>query len=197
MKRSLTSTAFITAVSLTLFMGNSCRPDKGTTPIHGHAGPVGDGQRGPLVPGPGTTITDVTPVGQTPLKGTRDISDPNRPHDSVRFQANTVYFAYDSSTVKNSEKNKLNEVVSFLKSNPSNDILVEGHCDERGTESYNLSLGDKRALAVREALIALGAPADNIHTVSYGEAKPAAQGHNEAAWSKNRRGVFVLILPAQ
>jgi peptidoglycan-associated lipoprotein len=72
---------------------------------------------------------------------------------------------------------------------------VEGNCDERGTEKYNLSLGDKRALAVREYLVTLGVDAHQVVTVSYGAAKPAAEGHSESAWSKNRRDDFVLLLP--
>jgi peptidoglycan-associated lipoprotein len=72
---------------------------------------------------------------------------------------------------------------------------VEGHCDERGTEGYNLSLGERRALAVRTYLVNLGISADRVYTISFGEARPAVDGHTEAAWSKNRRGEFILLLP--
>ena len=72
---------------------------------------------------------------------------------------------------------------------------VEGHCDERGTEEYNRSLGERRALALRELLVAAGVSADRVHTLSFGKDKPVETGHNEAAWSKNRRGEFILVLP--
>jgi peptidoglycan-associated lipoprotein len=74
-------------------------------------------------------------------------------------------------------------------------LRVEGNCDERGTEKYNLSLGDKRALAVREYLVTLGVDARQVVTVSYGAAKPAVEGHSESAWGKNRRDDFVLLIP--
>ena len=74
---------------------------------------------------------------------------------------------------------------------------IEGHCDERGTEGYNLSLGDKRANSLREYLVNLGVSPERIHTVSFGEAQPADNGHNESAWAKNRRGEFIFIEPAK
>ena len=74
-------------------------------------------------------------------------------------------------------------------------LRVEGNCDERGTEKYNLSLGERRALAVREYLANLGVDSRQVVTVTYGDAKPAVEGHNEAAWSKNRRDDFILLTP--
>ena len=82
-----------------------------------------------------------------------------------------------------------------MKSNPEFDVLIQGHCDERGTEEYNLALGDRRAGTVRSYLISLGVPAHRLHTISYGEEKPAASGHTEAAWSQNRRAQFVVLVP--
>jgi peptidoglycan-associated lipoprotein len=117
----------------------------------------------------------------------------NQDHD--RFAANTVYFDFDRATIRPSETGKIDEVVKYLQGNPSQGMQIEGHCDERGTEQYNLSLGERRALAVREYLVTAGIQPDRVFTISYGEARPAAQGHNEAAWSKNRRGAFVLLTP--
>ena len=98
--------------------------------------------------------------------------------------------------MKASEASKVEEVANRFKAeDPGTDLLVEGHCDERGTEEYNRSLGERRALAVRELLVTAGVPADRIHTVSFGKDKPADPEHNEAAWSKNRRGEFILVLP--
>jgi peptidoglycan-associated lipoprotein len=86
-------------------------------------------------------------------------------------------------------------VANYLKSNGGQAVLVEGHCDERGTPEYNRALGERRALSVRESLISLGVPGEGIHTVSFGEDRPADPGHNDAAWAKNRRAEFVLLKP--
>jgi len=108
------------------------------------------------------------------------------------FKKDTVYFDFDSSTIKSSEKKKVANVADYLKKNPGNGLEVEGHCDERGTDGYNRSLGERRALALREELARLGVDAMMIDTVSYGKDQPAVQGHDEAAWKKNRRGEFLL-----
>jgi peptidoglycan-associated lipoprotein len=132
-----------------------------------------------------------------PMSENRDINAPGRTRNMEQFASETIYFDLDKAIVKQEEASKIATVADFISKNPSHDILVEGHCDERGTEGYNLALGDRRALAIREALISAGAPADNIHTVSFGESRPADPGHTQSAWSKNRRGAFVLVLPAQ
>jgi peptidoglycan-associated lipoprotein len=111
------------------------------------------------------------------------------------LQGQTVYFEYDKSAVKVSEEFKLDEVAKYLKANPAHALLVEGNCDERGTEEYNRSLGERRSLAGRERLVQMGIDASRIDTITYGEDKPAIQGHDEAAWSKNRRDDFVVLVP--
>jgi len=111
------------------------------------------------------------------------------------FAANTVYFEFDRATIKPSETGKIEEVAKYLQANPMHAVQIEGHCDERGTEQYNLSLGERRALSVREYLVTAGIQPDRVFTISYGESRPADPGHNEAAWAKNRRGVFVLLTP--
>jgi peptidoglycan-associated lipoprotein len=109
------------------------------------------------------------------------------------LKAETVYFDYDSATVKASEQSKVASVASYLKSNGSAAVRVEGNADERGTEEYNRALGERRALAIREALIQAGIAADRVDTLSNGEDKPAEAGHNAAAWDKNRRGDFIVL----
>ena len=160
---------------------------------------------------PGSRV-GVGPDGPSSLENTKPIPfDPNDPNviaapahpenweswtkDREKFAANTVHFDLDSATVKSSEGSKLEAVASYFKSSPVGDLLIEGHCDERGTEGYNLSLGDKRANALREYLLNLGVPPDRIHTVSLGEAQPADTGSGESAWAKNRRGEFVFVEP--
>jgi len=111
------------------------------------------------------------------------------------LQAQTVYFDFDSSVVKSSQEPKVAAVADYLKGNPAAAVKVEGHCDERGTEEYNRALGTRRALAVREALVRAGIDPTRVDTISYGKDRPAVPGHDEAAWSKNRRGEFVVLTP--
>lgn len=104
----------------------------------------------------------------------------------------TVYFAFDSSAVEGDTKSTIEANAEFLKKMASVDIQVEGHCDERGGRQYNLALGERRAKAVRDMLVALGIPAKRISIVSYGSERPNAEGSDESAWAKNRRANFVV-----
>ncbi len=104
-----------------------------------------------------------------------------------------VYFDYDSAQVGPAEQAKLQAVADHLRRNTAGGVTVEGNCDERGSNEYNLALGERRALAVRAALIALGVDGSRIQTKSYGEERPVAMGHDEAAWAQNRRAEFVLF----
>jgi peptidoglycan-associated lipoprotein len=121
-----------------------------------------------------------------------------RPQGTDNFEilkAETVYFDYDKASVKSSEVPKVQRVATYLKNQQNAYLRVEGNCDERGTEEYNRSLGERRALAVRELLAASGIAADRITTLTNGEDKPSDTGHDETAWSKNRRADFVVITP--
>jgi peptidoglycan-associated lipoprotein len=115
--------------------------------------------------------------------------------DTNQFKAQTVYFDFDRSAVKPSETAKVEAVASFLKDKLDNRVLIDGHCDERGTEEYNRSLGERRALSVREQLTLLGIAPDRIRTRTWGEDRPADPNHNDDAYAKNRRGEFSLLLP--
>ena len=103
-----------------------------------------------------------------------------------------VYFDYDSALLSAGEEAKLVAVLAHLQQNADARITVEGHCDERGSNEYNLSLGQRRADAVRAALIGQGADAGRIESMSRGEEAPAAPGHDEASWAQNRRGEFLV-----
>ena len=103
-----------------------------------------------------------------------------------------VLFEYDSARIRPSEESKLQTVAAYAKSNPGK-LVVEGHCDERGTAEYNRALGERRALAARDELVKLGVDTSRISTVSYGSERPADPGHDEGAWSKNRRCEFVVV----
>lgn len=114
-------------------------------------------------------------------------------HDALKAQ--TIYFEFDKSAVRASEQSKIAAVVNYLKSHPVAAVRVEGNCDERGTEEYNRSLGERRALAGRERIVSAGIDASRVDTVSYGEDHPVEPLHNEAAWSKNRRDDFTVLTP--
>ena len=115
--------------------------------------------------------------------------------DAAALAAHTVHFAYDSSVIKASEQANVAAVADYLKSNASAAVEVQGNCDERGTDEYNRALGERRAGAIREALVASGVEAGRVDTVSFGRDKPVDPGHSEAAHAKNRRGDFVLLTP--
>jgi outer membrane protein OmpA-like peptidoglycan-associated protein len=120
------------------------------------------------------------------------------PHDEDvnKFAEYTVHFDTDSAAIKKDDRAKLEHVAEYFKNNSSKEALrVEGNADERGTEQYNIALGDKRALAVREYLAHLGVDSQRIATVSNGEAKPIDPARNDAAYHKNRRAEMVLLIP--
>jgi len=108
-----------------------------------------------------------------------------------------VHFDSNSSIIRQDDLPKVQIVARHMIQNPSHALVVAGHCDERGTEQYNLSLGELRALAVAEMLINLGISATRIRTISYGGKVPFADGITEAAYIQNRRGEFVLLRPAR
>ena len=114
------------------------------------------------------------------------------PMDGDRSMFEPVMFAYDSSQVNPEEAGKVEAVAKYLKKNRSGGVIVEGHGDERGSREYNLALGERRALAIRDYLINLGVDPGSIQTKSLGEEMPADMGHDEGAWRQNRRGVFAI-----
>lgn len=101
-----------------------------------------------------------------------------------------VHFSYDSFVVPPQEMPKIQQIGQYLLDNSSRVCIIDGHCDERGSREYNVSLGDQRAQAVRTCLVGLGIDAARLQTRSFGKEKPANPGHNEAAWAENRRGEF-------
>ena len=133
----------------------------------------------------GITGTDISGTGMG-----------NRPDLSATEMAGQfvpVYFDYDSAQVKGSERSKVEAVAEHLKKSSGVGVIVEGHCDERGSSEYNLALGERRAQGVRAYLMSLGLDAARIQTKSMGKEKPVALGHDEESWSKNRRAEFVLF----
>ncbi|MDO9541732.1 MAG: OmpA family protein [Kiritimatiellia bacterium] len=110
---------------------------------------------------------------------------------SVQYDA--VMFDYDSAQIQESERPKIEAVADYLNKNTGVGVILEGHCDERGSAEYNLALGERRALAARAYLIGLGIDGENIQTKSYGEEQPVNPGHDESAWRLNRKSDFVFF----
>jgi len=107
-----------------------------------------------------------------------------------------VFFDYDSSEIREDAAAALRQKVAILRASPQVRLRIEGHCDERGSTEYNLALGNRRAEAIRQFLTGFGLSADRFEIVSFGEGRPLAQGSNEQAWSRNRRGQFVITAGA-
>jgi peptidoglycan-associated lipoprotein len=108
------------------------------------------------------------------------------------FINRNVHFAFDSSVLSDQARQILKNKAQYLRTNPGVKVTVEGHCDDRGTDVYNMALGYRRAESVKDFLVDLGISADRLNTISYGEERPIAMGQNEESWAKNRRAQFQL-----
>jgi peptidoglycan-associated lipoprotein len=180
----------VLAVTLLMLTAGACGkktpPVARPTPVP--PPPASGGTRPPAPPEP---VSEPTLVPPEPLKedavGSKSIDDLNK--DSP---LKPVFFELDSSEIAADGQAALNANANLLKKYPTWTVTIEGHCDERGTAEYNLALGERRAVAARAYLMSLGIPADRLRTVSYGKEFPFDPGHDEGAWSKNRRAHFVI-----
>ena len=169
-----------------------------TVTVPGPAQPLGGGN--PLPggnPGGGGTGPTIVEIPTDPLnQALGNNFSGNDSEDRDTFLAQMVHFDYDSSSVRPTDLAKVEIVAQYMVQNPSHKLMIEGHCDERGTEDYNVSLGERRALAVVDELLRLGITQGRIRTTSYGEKIPMADGLTEQAFTQNRRGEFVLLRPS-
>ena len=169
-----------------------------TVTVPGPAQPLGGGN--PLPggnPGGGGTGPTIVEIPTDPLnQALGNNFSGNDSEDRDTFLAQMVHFDYDSSSVRPTDLAKVEIVAQHMVQNPSHKLMIEGHCDERGTEDYNVSLGERRALAVVDELLRLGISQGRIRTTSYGEKIPMADGLTEQAFTQNRRGEFVLLRPS-
>jgi len=124
------------------------------------------------------------------LKRDESLQDEMRTMEFTPGELATVYFDFDRYNLKPGAKAALKNNAEWIKANPNQRVQIEGHCDERGTEEYNLALGEKRATTTKAYLVSLGVNESDIYTISYGEEKPVDMDHTEAAWAKNRRAEF-------
>lgn len=140
-----------------------------------------------LPPAPADNSTPMTPP-------TNAGAIPGSQEDFVAaVSSDRIYFDTDSSEVDSSDQATLQSQAAWLGRYSQKRVTIEGHCDERGTREYNLALGERRANAAKNALVALGVPADRVTTISYGKERPDAVGSDEDAYAKNRRAVTVTI----
>ena len=154
-----------------------------------------------------TTTYTLTATGTRTVKATATVNvtvppppPPPPPPDKIPFtsrlerEITDAYFDYDSSDIREDARNALTRdadaLKAILRDFPNNSLVVEGHCDERGSAEYNLGLGDRRSTAAKEFLSQLGIPADKLKTISYGKERPQCTESNEACWQKNRRAHF-------
>src|SRR6266566_1804747 len=107
--------------------------------------------------------------------------------------ATMIHFDYDKAIIRGGDAAVLDQKVAILQANPALRIRISGHCDERGSDEYNLALGNRRATAAKQYVVSHGIDGSRIETVSYGEERPLAQGHDEEAWAQNRRDEFEIL----
>ncbi len=186
----------VIGLTLTLAAAGCKKKPVGVTPLPGQrTGAVGGEQAATLPPGGAVGPGENVSTGGGATAGLDEFE--GMAMDRAALAAHTVHFDYDSAAVKKSEKSNVAAVADALKSDSTAKLLIEGHCDERGTDEYNRALGERRALALRETLAKQGIDPNRIRTISYGKDRPVAQGHDESAWKQNRRGEFVLLHPKQ
>ena len=172
-RRQWTTVAVLGLATLVALSG--CKPKKSTTGLGPNDGTIGGGTNG--------LLTGLDMPGGRPPGGTLETAGQFIP----------VYFEYDSAQVPSAERTKIEAVAEVMKHSSAGGVIVEGHCDERGSREYNLALGERRAKAVRDYLASLGVEGGRIQTKSFGKEKPVALGHDEESWAKNRRAEFVTF----
>ena len=182
------------AILLAVLAGASCV--RNPPPVEPEPTAPPPGAETAVRPRPDRPAADPRPAAPPPLPpvlreedrfNTRSLEDLNR--DSP---LSPVFFAYDSSELDAEAQAVIEANADVLAEFPAWVVTIEGHCDERGTPEYNLGLGERRALAVRDHLVRLGLPASQLRTVSYGKEFPFAPGSDEASWAANRRAHFVI-----
>lgn len=183
----------VIALAITV-VGTGCRKKPtGVTPLKNRDTILRDQQPFDVPP---ITLTDTDITGSQPMTPPGWMTDPTLHNvNSSALAAHIVHFDYDSSVVKGSEQANVAAVADYMKANSQVGLRIDGHCDERGTEDYNNSLGERRATALRDAVIALGVDPSKVITQTFGENKPVATGQDESAYRQNRRGEFMVLEP--
>lgn len=179
----------LAAVLLTVAACETATEDAGAAGAGGLGGGPGSSAVSTMPPGSGSGMGQ--PYGSTGVQRA-PLGNPAEVERELVNAGDTVFFAFDSFSLDGQAQGTLDrQAALLLKSSVS--VTIEGHTDERGTREYNLALGERRATAVKDYLVAYGVNAGRIRTISYGEERPAVVGSNEAAWAKNRRAVTVVV----
>ncbi len=174
MKTTLRTLVLIAAAALTLAALEGCAKKKAPTPA---------------TPPPAPTTPAPTPAPTTPPPAPAPVETPKPPAvQEGDFQP--AFFDFDASTLRDDARAALDHDAKLLRDDPSLKVVVEGHCDERGTVEYNQALGERRANSAKDYLVAQGIDASRMTVISYGKEKPFAEGHDESAWQQNRRAHF-------
>lgn len=160
-------------IVLTAFLAVGCAKKATETPVEAAPAPV-------VAPAP--PVQQAAPMTETEVKDTTSMA-------VAKFTR--IFFEFDSYVLSADARTTLQQNAAVLKAGMGMKVRVEGHCDERGSDDYNLALGERRAQAAVDYLVSLGVPASQLSTISYGEMQPLDPGKNEAAWAKNRRAEFV------
>lgn len=134
-------------------------------------------------------------VAEQPVKQEEPVAvaEAKKESQAAKYELLTIYFDFDRFTIRDDMSPTMDKNVQWLKKNDNIRIRIEGHADERGTNEYNIALGERRAQSVKKYLVDSGVNEARLSTISYGEEKPADPGHNEEAWAKNRRAEFVIV----
>ncbi len=140
----------------------------------------------------GTTVSEARVTVTEPPPPTSTAPRPLTDSEFFSTNVRDIYFDYDKSDIRDDARSTLQSDSASLQERGGIKFTIEGHCDERGSEKYNLALGDRRANATKQFLVSLGVSGDRIDTISYGEERPICTEHNEECWQKNRRAHFVL-----
>ncbi|PLX91203.1 MAG: peptidoglycan-associated lipoprotein [Desulfuromonas sp.] len=138
-------------------------------------------------------VTDVAPTTETvPSYTDTAVTEPVvEAAPVIAAVLSPVYFEFDQYTLSDAAREALAENMRYLQTNPGTSLVIEGHCDERGSDEYNLALGERRAVAAQQYLVSMGVDPQRLSTISYGEEKPVDLANTEEAWAKNRRAEFV------
>lgn len=182
---------FVMCLALSVMAASSCRsrrqapPPRTAPPVETAATPQ------PAVPVPSPERDFARTAPEVPDVLSEDIREANRAARE-RGWIRDAFFAFDASTLDGDAQAALQQSATWLRGHPELRIRVEGHCDERGTEQYNLALGDRRAATAASYLSTLGVDSSRIETVSYGEERPFEEGTSEDSWAQNRRAHLVL-----
>lgn len=176
----------------TLFLiAGGCAPATPNKPDIGS--PSGSGAAGAKGSGQGEGQRGETRESTTDTSSLKQLQEGKAPVTPATSPLKDIFFEFDRADLRSDARDTLRANADWLKTNPSARIEIEGHCDERGTNEYNLALGAKRAQSAKDYLVSLGIAGDRLSTISYGEEIPVCREHEESCWRQNRRARFVII----